>query len=195
MISFLTLMYLLSLALGYAKAFDCSTREIWDSVPNNDLPPPLKFALNPRWERMLLPSTCLASLFGIGYGFWKFGFLPGAGIALCFIVAAKIGEMFLLHKMQSAFHLNIVLRAVLRRQAEYMNAGEMERAKALGCLIEKVSLKLYALNAVRSATLVPAYTDKLEHLKVPGAKADNYQSCTRTRRGTDDGRQTTDDRR
>ena len=183
MITFLALMYLLSLALGYAAAFDGCTRKLWLSVRNNEMPDALKLALNPPWVRMLIYSTCLASIMGVGYGFWRFGFLPGAGIAFCFILASKTGEMFLQNNMNSSFHLNVMLRAVLRRQADYMRSGDLDRAKSMECLISKVGLKLYAMKAVKSAALVPSYAGNLEHLKVAGAKADNYHSCTRNRRG------------
>jgi hypothetical protein len=183
MITFLILMHLLSLALGYAAAFDCSTRELWLTVRNNGMPETLKLALDPTWKRVLVLATCLAAILGIGYGFWQYGLLPGAGLAFCFILASKTGEMFLLHKMHSSFHLNLILRAVLRRQADYIRADDMERAKALAGLIEKVGQKLHAVKAVKSAALVPALAGNVEHLKVYGAKADNYHSWTRTRRG------------
>jgi len=184
MVPFLILMYLLSLSLGYAAAFGCSTKALWKSVRNDRMPDALQIALSPPWAEMLLDAVYAASFLGLGYGFWKFGFFPGAAIAFCFMVAAKIGEMFLLHKMRSAFHLNIVLRAVLRSQAEYMQTGEMVQAKALECVIEKVALELNALRAVKSATLAPVYAGQLGHLKVPCAKSDNYHSCTRTQKGT-----------
>jgi len=182
--AFLILMYLLSLCLGYATAFDGSTRALWDSIRNNDMPGTLQLALNPPWERRLVYATYSASVLGILYGFWKYGFFPGTGIAFCFIVASKIGEMFLLHKMHSTFHLNIIVRAVLRRQADYMRSGDMERAKSMECLIEKLALKLHAMKARKSATLVPVYGSHLEHLKIAGAKADNYLSCRRSKKET-----------
>jgi len=182
MVAFLALMYLLSLALGYAAAFDGCTREFWLSLRNNEMPDALKLALNPPWVRMLMHATCLASIMGVGYGFWRFGFLPGAGIAFCFILASKTTGMFLQNNMNSSFHLNVILRAVLRRQADYMRAGDMDRAKSLEGLISKVGIKLYAVKAVKSAALVPSYPGNLKHLKLAGAKADNYHSCTRNRR-------------
>lgn len=183
MTAFLILMYLLSLALGYACAFDCSTRELWRSTRTEGLPEFLQQALTPPWQRRLLRGSWLAALLGIGYGFWRLGIFPGAGLAFCFILAAKIGERFLLHRMRNLFHLNLVLRAVLRRQADYMKAGDMDRAKALEGVIQKVALNLYALKAARCASQVPACPAHLEHLKVPDAKADNYDSLSRTRRG------------
>lgn len=183
MFIYLIIMYLLSLIVGYAAAFDCSTKALWTSARNNDMPETLQLALNPPWQRALGNFSYCASFIGIGYGFLRVGLFAGAGIAFCFIVASKIGEMVLLHKMGSAFHLNIILGAILRRQADYLLAGDLPQAKSLACLIDKVAMKLYALKAMRSATLVPAYAGYMEHLKVIDAKADNYHRCPRTQKG------------
>jgi hypothetical protein len=180
---FLILMYLLSLALGYAVAFNGSTRVLWESLRGTDMPSSFQLALNPPWEGMLLCSSYLASFLGICYGFWQYGFFPGTGIVFCFLVASNISEMFLLNKMHSTFHLNIILKAIRQRHDDYVKSGDLTQAKSMECLIEKVELELYAIKVVRSATLVPAYNGKMEHLKVAGAKADNYHSRARTKKG------------
>jgi hypothetical protein len=184
MFIYLIIMYLLSLIVAYAAAFDCSIKALWISAGNNDMPGPLQHVLNPPWQRALASFSYCASFIGIGYGFLRLGLFAGAGIAFCFVVASKIGEMVLLHKMGSAFHLNIILRAILRKQADYLLAGDMALAKSMECLIDKVAMKLYALKAVKSATLVPAYAGYMEHLKVINAKADNYYRCSRTQKGS-----------
>jgi hypothetical protein len=178
---FLILMYLLSLALGYAAAFNGSTRALWESLQNNDMPCSFQLALNPPWERRLLYFTSSASTLGVGYGFWNYGFISGAGIAFCFIVASNISEMFLLHKMRSTFHLNIILKAVMQRHDDYLKSGDSEHAKSMAILIEKVELELYAMKVIESASMVPAYDGKLELLKADGAKADNYDNGSRTK--------------
>jgi len=184
MLIYLIIMYLLSLIVGYAAAFDCSTKALWISARNNDMPETLQLALNPPWQRALANFSYCASFIGIGYGFLRLGLFAGAGIAFCFMVASKIGEMVLLHKMGSAQHLNIILRAIMRKQADCLLAGDMAQAKSLACLIDMVGMKLYALKAMKSSTLVPVYRGYMEHLKVINAKADNYHRCSRTQKGS-----------
>ena len=177
---FLILMYLLSLALGYAAAFRVFTQVLWRSIRSDDMPFALQSALNPLRQRVLLYAAYSAASVGIGYGFWQFGLVPGAGIASCFIMASKISEMFLLHRMHNAFHLNLILNTLFRTQADYLKAGDMVHANAMHPLIEKVELKLCAVKVIKSATMVPAYDGNIEHLKVPEVKADSYHRCTRT---------------
>jgi hypothetical protein len=182
MSTFLIIMYLLSLALGYAAALDGMTRTLWQSLRHSAMPSAFQHVLKPPWERKFLLVCCLASLLGIGYAFTKYGVAPGLGIAFCFIVAVKISGICLLHKMHTPFHLKLVLKAVQRRHLDYARSGDMARAMSMLVISDQLEVKLCAMTGAKLTAMVAAVDGKLEHLRVDGAKADNYFRSPRSQK-------------
>ena len=178
---FLILMSLLALALGFAAAFNGSTRALCQSVGDRDPIRSFHLAAGPPLLRRTIDAIRCSFLLGIGYGFWGYGFFSGIGIACSFWGALKMTELALLPRMRSAFQLRLLLRSLQASQAHFARGGEWARAGALEMAIRKVRLELHALQLADFASKVPSYDGNLKHLQVSGAKADNYHAGVGTR--------------
>jgi hypothetical protein len=172
---FLTVMYLLSLFVGYCDAFASWTRRF---VTDSDITYSVRGALYPVGGRHAYCGACTVSVVGICYGF-SYGFLPGSAIFFTCIMMSRITSVLLRRRIHNLFHLNVVLRTLTQRHLEYLYADNMVGARSVERLIEKVTTQAYGLKVIKAAELVPSYEGSKLYLSIYGAKADNYHCSYR----------------
>jgi hypothetical protein len=171
---FLTVMYLLSLVLGYASALQSSLRAVSEGAADPRSASRLPRSLNPLWQNLFLSSTWTLSFLLLGYAFWKYGAFPGTGIAVCFLIAYRVSRMLLLHKLPGPFHLKLLLNAVITTHNQCLEIGDAAGATSMETLFQKLGLELYARKLLRAAALAPKYLDGDESLRLQSGVADNY---------------------
>jgi hypothetical protein len=140
MFIYLSLMYVVSLALGYVLTFTNATLSIGKALSNAGTPTGYQDAITPPWFSTFAIAVYVASLIGIIYGWWEFGLLSGLGVTVGFFVVVIINKVILLPKNDSDHFRNIIVRSMIKRHADYLKSGDTVRATVMSELLEKMGM-------------------------------------------------------
>ena len=140
MASYLTLMYLVSLGLGYVLAFTQATLLIGKALSDTGTPTGYQNAITPpifaRFA-LLIYMVCLAS---VAYGIWEFGFFIGLGTAIGLLLATSINVAILLPKKDGQHFRKLVIHSLINRHADYVKSNDALRASVLAEFLEKLGV-------------------------------------------------------
>jgi len=145
MITYLVLMYIASLVLGYVLAFNGATLSIGRSLGDAGTPTGYQDAITPpRFSTfaLLVYGVCLL---GLALGFWRFGWLTGIGVALGFFFMVILNKVFFLPKSNSEHFRRLIIHSMIKRHADYLKTGDNFRASAMAELLQKMSIPVKEL--------------------------------------------------
>jgi hypothetical protein len=137
---YLVLMYLISLALGYVLAFTGATFVIGRSLSDAGTPRGYQDAITPpRFSRFAL-LLYAASLGGIIYGVWAFGWARGLATAVGLLVAVALNKVLILPKSDGQHFRKLIVHSMINRHADYLKSGDTLRASVMAELLEKLGI-------------------------------------------------------
>ena len=145
MFLYIVLMYVVSSALGYVLAFIGATLIIGRSLSDASTPTGYQDAITPPRFSTFAIAVYVATLVGIIYGWWKFGWLLGLGVTIGFWVMVVVNKVVLLPKSDSEHFRRIIVHSMIHRHANYLKTGDALRASAMAGLLEKLGIPVNEL--------------------------------------------------
>ena len=131
MISYLIVMYLVSLALGYVLRFTEATHALGKSLSDAPTGSGYQDAITPPRFSSLAIIVYLIAFFSNAYGWWQYGWLIGLGVTVGFYFVGSINRLLFLPKSNSDHFLKIITNSMISRHADYMRSGDELRASAM----------------------------------------------------------------
>ena len=137
MTSYLIMMYVISLALGYVLAFTQSTLEMGRTLSDAGTTTGYQDAITPPRFSAYALLIYAVSLGSIIYGIWWFGLIVGLGTGVGLFIAAGINIALVLPKINSKHFRNVIVHSMIKRHAVYLKSGDALRASVLAELLVK----------------------------------------------------------
>jgi hypothetical protein len=138
-------MYFISLLLGYELAFVKATLTIGRSISDTDSPRGFQDAITPPWSTKLGIITYVVALGGVGYGFYKYGWLAGIRITVGILFVVSLNKVILLPKSDSEHFRRLIIQSMISRYADYVKSNDKLRASAIKTLLEKMDIPVSEL--------------------------------------------------
>lgn len=138
MIFYLMGVYFVSLLLGYESAFSETTLTIGRQISNTGSRTGLQNAITPPASSVPALALYGITLALIIYGFIKYGWLAGIGIAMGLLFLVAFNKVVFLPKKNSLHFQRIIIGSMLKRYENYSRSGDKLRADAMKELIEKL---------------------------------------------------------
>ncbi|WP_243385049.1 hypothetical protein [Geothrix alkalitolerans] len=140
MASYLTLMYLVSLGLGYVLAFTQATLFIGKALSDAGTPTGYQDAITPPNFAKFAMLVYAVGFASIAYGIWAFGFLVGLGTAIGLLLATSINIAILLPKKDGQHFRKLIIHSLINRHADYLKSNDALRASVLAEFLEKLDV-------------------------------------------------------
>ena len=140
MASYLALMYLVSLGLGYVLAFTQATLFIGRSLSDAGTPTGYQDAITPPSFAKFAMLVYLVSFASVAYGIWAFGFLVGLGTVLGLLLATSINIAIILPKKNGQHFRKMIVHSLINRHADYLKSNDALRASVLAEFLEKLGV-------------------------------------------------------
>lgn len=145
MVLYFIVMYATSLILGYALAFSRATLTIGRSISDTDSKTGFQDAITPPWLTKFSLVTYAAALGGIGFGWYKYGWLIGLSVTISFFFIAVINNVVFMPKSDSKHFRRFIIQSMISRYADYVKSGDELRASAMKTLLEKLDIPVSEL--------------------------------------------------
>lgn len=138
--TYVFVLYLVSLALGYEIRFREATLHIGRSLSETDSESGFQLAITPPVSAYATFGIYILSLAVVALGFVHYGLPRGLAASIGFVLLVIFNRILLLPKPSSTHFRQIIIRSMIRRHADYLRDGDELRAAAMVEVLERAGV-------------------------------------------------------